>query len=118
MVSGRGSNKVPMAQPVERRSKRVLMDVPVVVRGEAPDHQRFQEETFTVTVSAHGALVMLATRVAPGQSLVVLNPANWDEREARVAYVGPDRAGLTQVAVEFAKPSPEFWLLSSPPSDW
>jgi hypothetical protein len=107
-----------LVQTGQRRSKRVLIDVPVVIRGEAADHHAFQEETFTVTVSAHGALVMMETQVALGQSVVVMNPANWDERAGRVAYVGKLHAGLAQVAVEFAQPAPEFWPVSSPPSDW
>jgi hypothetical protein len=107
-----------VAQTGQRRSARVLMDVPVIVRGESSDHSSFREETFTVTVSAHGALVMLATSVALGQRIVLMNPLNRDEREGRIAYRGPLHAGLSQVAVEFTQPSPEFWPLDAPPSDW
>jgi hypothetical protein len=102
----------------QRRSERILLDVPVVICGEAADHPTFREETFTVTVSAHGALVMLATKVTLGQRLIVMNPQNWDEREGRVSYLGPDRAGLAQVAVEFMQPAPEFWPVTTPPADW
>lgn len=101
----------------QRRSERVLLDMPVVVRGESGD-RAFQEETFTVTVSAHGALLMLETNVALGQKLMVMNPKNRDEREARVAYKGAVHAGLAQVAVEFAAPAPEFWQMDSPPTTW
>lgn len=101
-----------------RRSERVLIDVPLMISGKSTDQQTFREETFTVTVSAHGALVMLAAKVALGQKLVLMNPTNWDEREGRVAYMGSLHAGLAQVAVEFARPSPEFWPISSPPANW
>ena len=107
-----------MGQTAQRRSERVLMDVPVIVSGEFPDHHAFQEETFTVTVSAHGALMMMSTKVKLGQKLIVANPVSHDEREARVAFLGPPHAGLSQVAVEFSRPAPEFWPVSSPPSDW
>ncbi len=106
-----------MAFSAQRRSERVLLDIPVVVRGKS-GNRMFQEETFTVTVSAHGALLMLEADVALGQKVVVMNPKNWDEREARVAYKGAVHAGLAQVAVEFAKPAPEFWQMSSPPPNW
>jgi len=109
---------VPLGAAGERRSERVLMDVPVVIRGQSREHRSFQEETFTVTVSAHGALLMLATKVARGEELVLTNPANSDERQVRVAYIGGDHAGLSQVAVEFYRPSPEFWPVSSPPPNW
>jgi hypothetical protein len=107
-----------MAQTGIRRSDRVLLDVPVVIRANSVDQPQFREETFTVTVSAHGALLMLEAKVAPGQKVVVMNPKNWDEREVKVAYVGPDRAGLAQVAIEFAQPAPEFWSLETPPANW
>jgi hypothetical protein len=107
-----------MGQTGARRSERVLLDVPVVIRGSSSDQHPFREETYTVTVSAHGALLMLEAKVTPGQKILVMNPKNWDEREVKVAYVGPDRAGLAQVAVEFAQPAPEFWSLEAPPANW
>ena len=103
---------------MRRRSQRLILDVPVIIQGQMDDSGVFQEETFTVLVSAHGALIMLAARVAVGQSLVVMNPQNWDEREVRVASVGAPYAGLAQVGVEFKRPSPEFWPVSAPPEDW
>ena len=103
---------------IKRRSERVLLDVPLFIRGESEDRQAFREETFTLTVSAHGALVILATRVVLGQRVVLMNPKNWDEREGTVAYLGPSFTGLAKVAIEFTKPAPEFWSISSPPSDW
>jgi hypothetical protein len=105
-------------QTGKRRSERILLDLPVVICGGPADRPAFREETFTVTVSAHGALVMLATKVVLGQRVVIMNPQNWDEREGRVSYLGPDRAGLAQVAVEFVQPSPEFWAVASPPENW
>lgn len=107
-----------MAQAGQRRSARVLMDFPVVICGQSGDQRTFREETFTVTVSAHGALLMLAANVSLGQKIVVINPSNSDEREGRIAYRGPIHAGLSQVAVEFNNPAPEFWPVSPPPPDW
>jgi hypothetical protein len=101
-----------------RRSERVLLDVPVILLGVSADHQSFREETFTVTVSAHGALVMLQTKVALGQKVTLANPENWDERAARVAHVGGDHASLAQVGIEFEQPAPQFWPVSPPPANW
>ncbi|MDE3170947.1 MAG: PilZ domain-containing protein [Acidobacteriota bacterium] len=106
-----------MAISAQRRSERVLIDMPIVVRGES-GARPFQEETFTVTISAHGALLMLEADVTLGQKLTVMNPKTTDQQEARVAYKGAIHAGLAQVAVEFAKPSPEFWQMDSPPANW
>jgi hypothetical protein len=107
-----------MAQTGIRRSERVLLDVPVVIRGDSSDQRQFREETFTVIVSAHGALLMLEAKVALGQKVVLMNPKNWDEREGKVSFIGPDRAGMAQVAVEFSQAAPEFWSLDAPPANW
>jgi len=102
-----------MEQLGQRRSERILLDVPVVVRGEASNNGTFREETFTVTISAHGALVMLGAGVALGQTVTVRNALNHQEQEARVAYKGTVHAGLAQVGLEFLRESPEFWPLIS-----
>jgi hypothetical protein len=102
----------------QRRSERIILDLPILIRGETAEKQTFQEETFTLIVNAHGALVMQETKVALGQRLVVMNPKNWDECEGKVAFVGPTYAGLARVGIEFARPAPEFWPVSAPPADW
>lgn len=107
-----------MAQPVQRRSERVLIDVPVVVRGESTENLAFEEETFTVTVNAHGALLMLASPVALGQHVRLINQTSHEEHDARVAYKGADHAGLSQVGVEFAQACPGFWPVSPAPVSW
>lgn len=103
-----------------RRSKRVILDVPLVIRGEAEDKRLFREETFTVTVSAHGGLLVLVleNKVALGQKVVLMNPKTWDEREATIAFLGPPHDGLVTVGIQFVRPAPDFWAISSPPADW
>jgi hypothetical protein len=93
-----------------RRSQRSLLDVALIVRGHSAEGQPFQEETFTISVSAHGALLVLASRVALGQTLLLVNPQTHDEKEARVARFGALYGGLAQVGIEFARPAPEFWF--------
>jgi hypothetical protein len=110
---------VPAARGVERRgSERLLMDVPLLVRGKSSSDTPFQEETFTVSVSAHGALVMLATKVELGQALSLLNLQIHTETKGRVAWFGSSYGGLAQVGIEFAEPAPDFWHLESPPRSW
>jgi diguanylate cyclase (GGDEF)-like protein len=92
-----------------RRSKGLLLDVSVVVRGESTDSQPFQEETFTISVSAHGAFLMLASKVIIGQTLFVRNQVTNNEKPARVASFGIPYGGIAQVGVEFSEPSADFW---------
>jgi len=110
------SNSVP--GNAVRRSKRVIVDVPLLVRGQSEDKLPFQEETFTVTVSAHGGLVVLEKPVTLGQKVTLVNPKTSHECEATIAFLGPAYAGLATVGLQFMQPSPGFWALSSPPADW
>jgi len=102
----------------QRRSERLTVDVPLVIRGEAADRKKFQEERFTLIVSAHGALLPLRTKVSLGQNLLLMNPTNWHECRAKVVYVETPSDGLGRVGVELDRPVPEFWQVSSPPADW
>jgi len=102
----------------KRRSERVLLDVPLFIEGRAEGAQEFKEETFTLTVSAHGALIVLAAKVTLGQTLKLTNLKSRDQNEATVAFLGPPYAGLATVGVQFSKPAPDFWAISSPPADW
>jgi hypothetical protein len=99
----------PAAQPERRRSPRRLLDIPLIVHGESSENQPFREETFTISVSAHGALVLLAAKVALGQRVVLARPGTKQELEGRVSRLGSPYGGLAQVAVEFSQPVPEFW---------
>ena len=111
--------KLPVVNhPERRRSQRLLLDVPLIVRGESMEGHSFQEETFTISVSAHGALLILAAKVKIGQRLLLVNPQTQDEKEGRVARFGSPYGGLAQVGIEFARPAPEFWQIDSVPDNW
>ena len=108
------------AKPAEsgttpRRSERVLLNVPVVIQGEGADSQPFQEDTHTLVVNAHGALITLATRVEEGKELAVTNKNTQQVEVCRVTYLGPTHAGKTQVGIEFKRPARDFWQISFPP---
>jgi hypothetical protein len=102
----------------ERRSQRITLDVPLVVKGHGEGKKAFREQTFTLSASAHGVLLTLRATVTVGQKLVLLNQKNWDECEGLVAYVGVPHAGLSRVGIEFTTPTPHFWSLHAPPADW
>jgi hypothetical protein len=102
----------------QRRSERLRLNVPLFVTGKSIDQRTFREETFTLLVNAHGALLMLETKVAIGQKVVLMNQKNWDECEGRVTFIGPLYAGVTKVGIEFVQPKADFWSVSRPPQDW
>jgi hypothetical protein len=102
----------------ERRSQRIPLDVPLVIKGRIDGEQDFREETFTLSASAHGVLLALKIGVSLGQKVQLLNRRTWDELEGHVVYVGLPYAGLTRVGIEFEQPAPHFWSLTAPPADW
>jgi len=101
-----------------RRSQRVLLSMPVVVSGESADKLPFHQETHTVVVNAHGALVLLRSKVTVGQVLTVRNAKTNEERDCRVSNVSANPSGQMEVGVEFLQPSPRFWHIAFPPPDW
>jgi hypothetical protein len=104
-------------ESARRRSQRLLLQVGVTVRREA-QKGAFSEETSTLVVNAHGALVALAAPAQSGETLFLLNKSTQEERSCRVAYLGPQADGKAQVGLEFVEPAPNFWHISFPPEDW
>src|ERR1700683_4972198 len=101
-----------------RRSMRVLLSVPILVRGKTSKNQDFDEETRTLVVNAHGALISLAAQVVANQTVFVPNNATQQTQECRIVYLGNTQAGKAQMGVEFLNPSPTFWQIDFPPEDW
>jgi hypothetical protein len=112
----KGKNWTP--DPGRRRSMRVLLSVPIHVSGKAPDNKEFQEETRTLVVNAHGALIALAAPVVAGQMITVANNSTKQTKDCRLVYTGTSQGGKTQMGIEFSKPSPKFWQIDFPPDDW
>ena len=102
----------------QRRSERIEFNVPVVVHRTAREGPQFSERTQTLRVNAHGALMTLAGLVAVKQKLLLQNIGSGEQQECRVISVEANPVGPTKVAVEFAHPSPGFWHIAYPPSDW
>jgi hypothetical protein len=105
-------------QPGQRRSMRVLLSIPVQVTGVCSDGQEFKEDTRTLVVNAHGALIALASAVAAGQQVNLTNRSTRDTRECRIVYLGNANAGKIQMGIEFVEPSATFWRVDFPPDDW
>jgi hypothetical protein len=102
----------------KRGSERIELNVPVVLHKPSREGSLFSERTQTLVVNAHGALLFLAEKVAPKQTLFMQNSKSGEQRECRVVYVEKQLSGPTKVAVEFTKPAPSFWRMAYPPADW
>jgi hypothetical protein len=76
------------------------------------------EETHTLIVNAHGALLQLALTVEVGQLLSIKNTRTMEELVCRVVYLGPEYTNKREVGVEFEVPAPRFWRIAFPLADW
>ena len=99
-----------------RRSYRVYITMPVVIRGKNRGLP-FSEETHTASVNAHGCMVRLEEKVARGQEVAILNPKTVEELPCTVTFVGQKDSGKTEVGLEFIEPSPLFWRMTFPRED-
>jgi hypothetical protein len=102
---------------VPRRSQRVKLSMPIIVRGVSATGP-FKEETHTLVVSAHGALIALMEPASPGDILELQSITSSEIRSCRVVFVGSEIDGKNQAALEFAEPAPHFWQIAFPPADW
>lgn len=101
-----------------RRSERIELHVPVVIYRPTGEGPPFCENTQTLVVSAHGAQIPLKALVATKQRLLLQNTNSGEQQECRVVSINNELGGPCKVAVEFTQPSPGFWHLAYPPSDW
>lgn len=103
--------------PERRRSHRVHIAMPVLVRGKK-GAQSFEEKTMTISVNAHGCMVRLATPVTRNQGVLIVNTKTAEELPCTVTFLGPKESGRMEVGIEFTEPSPVFWRIAFPPEDW
>jgi hypothetical protein len=100
-----------------RRSQRVLLrvraQVHVALRGKA-----VTMDIITLSVNAHGALVIIK-EILPADTLLVLEHGGTKEcvpcKVVRIPHETPE--GF-HTALEFDSPSPDFWKIAFPPTNW
>jgi hypothetical protein len=89
----------------------VRQDYPVLIYGRREDEEPFHEETIVRVLSARAGLITLATRVEPGQHLIVINLATQEHQRCRVAFVGGQTLGRNMIGIQFSRSSWEFWQI-------
>jgi len=108
----------PLSTGARRRSQRVLMQVAVRIRGIDAQGKAVEEETRTLAINAHGALVLLESRLTSGCKVQLQHKKTEEELECHVAFLGPVRSGKAEIGLEFTSPHPTFWRVAFPPEDW
>lgn len=101
-----------------RRSQRVVARIRVRVFRQEGGGEKISEDTHTLVVNAHGALLTLAMTVQPGEILTLENWVGRERQQVRVVRIEKKQGSKREVAIEFSSPAPRFWHIDFPPSDW
>jgi hypothetical protein len=97
-----------------RRTVRVMLTVPLKVHGQTVAGEPFSVETYSHTVSLHGASIELEASVVLGQMLQLENEKTREKIEGNVVTIRHSRDGKTYVGVEFTTRDVNFWHMSFP----
>lgn len=108
----------PANPSLRRRSQRVLMQVPVRIHGTDSQGHTFEEETETLAINAHGALILVTARLTSGGKVMLQHKRTQEEQDCHVVFLGPVRAGRAEIGLEFSEARPSFWRVAFPPEDW
>jgi hypothetical protein len=100
-----------------RRSQRVAARIHVAVTRRGED-STLSEDTYTLLVSAHGGLILLAMNARPGELLTLRNVMSREVQPIRVVRVGEKDKSGNPVAIEFTNPAPHLWQIDFFPADW
>ena len=97
------------AEHTDRRAtSRIDVHLPLFIYGSLLGGDPFYEETFTISINGTGGLILMASRVQPGQRIMVTNQGNDQTQECVVVSVAAQPAGR-HVAVKFSTPIPHCW---------
>lgn len=112
----------PAAKPsaeATTRTQPVALEIPVTINGAhtvqgSDKREPFSEATQTVLVFGHGAVVRVATALAPGQLVFLTNEKSKKEVVCQVVKSKSGGSGNTYVELQFTEPAPGFWGLRTP----
>lgn len=103
----------PQTNEERRRAQRVLLRMPVLIHLPGKTNPI---NGFTHTVSATGAMVILAEGLPTGTKVSIENPKTQKKVEAHVVRPPQMNAEGSLVPMEFNAPAPQFWNIFFPPS--
>jgi hypothetical protein len=101
-----------------RRSERVALQVPLRLSAILPKGRRICVEVQTLVVNAHGGLFDIGMELPAEQRVLLNNYQTSEVVSATIRRVEKSEDGRYAVAFEFQSPSPHFWPISFPPTDW
>jgi hypothetical protein len=101
-----------------RQSQRVFLNIRVVARFRLLSREWIVEGESTV-VNAHGGTIQLSVApMAPGDILTLTNSETDHSESCRVVRIEALSDQGFEVSFAFDRPSPKFWAVAFPPTDW
>jgi len=113
--SERGAALMPGEE--RRRSQRVIIRVPVTMEL-TKGGQKLTVSAHTVAVNTHGAMVVCTRTFDEGTTFAMQNSRTNERTTARVTRAPRESAEGYLIPLEFTVPSPMFWQISFPPTNW
>ncbi|MGH9862706.1 MAG: hypothetical protein ACRD35_04710, partial [Candidatus Acidiferrales bacterium] len=109
----------PPRDAPDRRSTRVLIEIPIVLSSVKTRGIPFEAPAVTMIVNKHGAKVRTTKHMQVGTYVRVTNPSTNRSQLARVAWVGKSDDTIARLAFGIELLDPEnFWGIYLPPADW
>jgi hypothetical protein len=101
--------------PERRRTTRVYLEIPLIVRCRLPEGETIDLKASTYIVSAHGALVLMDTPLMPGQTVKIYNEHTSCSTDCVVTSLREKRERRF-VGMAFVHPNIDFWHVVFPRS--
>jgi hypothetical protein len=92
-----------------RLTRRVQVQIPLVVYVDSPGEDPFHEDTRTASINVDGGLMPMKRPIQLGQRLLVTNLGNEQTQEAVVVAVRGRKRGRMDIVFRFPTPKPQFW---------
>jgi hypothetical protein len=96
-----------------RRTARATVCMKLLVYGETSQGEKFKYWTRSISVSAHGG-VLLEAQLAVGQEFHVINEHNGKKAFAKIVAVRSTREGQVHSSFEFIENCDRFWSMAFP----
>ena len=114
----KSANATNTAVSNRRRSQRVFLKVRVVARFRLLERE-WVVDGETVVVNAHGGTVRLSVApMAAGDIVTLTNPDTDQSESCRVVRIESLTEQGFELSFAFDRPSPTFWPIALPPTDW
>jgi len=110
-----GEDVSSRAEERKRRSERVLLRIPIQVKGTGEDGKPFSEKTHTVIINRHGARIASKNSLQPEAHITITNLQNMMSCPFRVVgRTGKSLGEGPEWGVECLEPEVNFWGISFP----